>query len=256
MRSYIGSLIVYTVLIFCAFGQAEVRAAESPAPIVIVDGRAGKSADDDARWETSRPVQQAMAAARSYWSEQDPEYKENLRILGSATGAFTRPHVDQQAILFMMSDIPRCCAPMGLAIVEGERLVRNIAFDAIAQNVRAVPDIDGDERNELALGGSFMGQGLVTEGITLAAFGDDGLHDFGQAIVFESACGAGYGDTGALAARLSIGPGAEIVVEQFQQPSCDADIWESAGEPQPLQVISDQEKTVYTEIPLAITVTK
>ena len=253
MRSYISSLVVYTVLIFGAFGQAEVRATERPAPIVIVDGRAGKPADDASPWETSPPVQQAIAAARSYWSAQDPEFKEHINIRGSATGAFTRPDVEQHAVLFMMSDIPRCCTPMGLAIVEGERLVRNIAFDTIAQNIRAIPDIDGDGRNELALGGSFMGQGLVTEGITLAAFGDDGLDDFGQAIIFESACGAGFGDTGALAARLAVGPGAEIVVEQFEQLSCDVDTWESAGEPQPLQAISDQEKTVYTEIPLGVT---
>lgn len=256
MRSYIGRLIVCTVLNLCAFGQAPLQAAESPAPVVIVDGRADKPTDDASPWETSAPVQQAIAAARSYWSAKDPEYKENLRIRGSSIGAFTQPDVKQHAVLFMMSDIPRCCAPMGLAIVEGERLVRNIAFDAIAQTIRAIPDIDGDGRNELALGGGFMGQGLVTEGITLAAFGDNGLDDFGQAIVFESACGAGYGDTGALAARLSVGPGTTIVVEQFQQLSCDVDTWESEGEPQPLQAIADQDKTVYIDIPLEVTVTE
>ncbi len=256
MRSYIGSLLVFTALIVCPFGHAETQAAESPAPIVIVDGREGGPADDASPWETSIPVQQAIAAARSYWSAQDPEYKEHLRIRGSASGAFTRPGAEQQAVLFMMSNIPRCCTPMGLAIVEGERLVRNIGFNTIVQTIRAIPDIDGDGRNELALGGGFMGQGLVTEGITLAAFGDDGLHDVGQAIIFESACGAGFGDTGALAARLSVGPGAELVIEQFQQLSCDVDVWESAGEPQPLPAISDQEKTVYTEIPLGVTVTE
>jgi hypothetical protein len=244
------------VLILCALGQAQIQAAEDPAPIVIVDARMAEPADDASRWETSPPVQQAIAAARNYWSTQNPEFEENLRMRGSATGAFTRPDVEQHAVLFMMSNIPRCCAPMGLAIVEGERLVRNIAFDTIAQNVRAIPDVDGDGRNELAFGGSFVGQGQVTEGITLAAFGDDGLDDFGQAIIFESACGAGYGDTGALAARLSVGPGAEIIVEQFQQLSCDAETWESVGEPQALQAISDRQKTVYTEIRPGVTVTE
>jgi hypothetical protein len=265
MRTCVVNLVVYTILIGCALGQSLVQAAEDPAAVVIVEGRTGmdtasgespgEPADDGSRWETSPPVLQAIAAARSYWSAEDPNYQENLRVWGSASGAFTRPAVEQHAVLFMMSNIPRCCPPMGLAIVEGDRLVRNITFVTIAQSVEALPDIDGDRRNELAFGGGFMGQGLVTEGVTLAAFGEEGLDDFGRATIFESACGAGYGDTGALAARLSIVPGSEIMVENYRQPSCDSETWEPVGEPEPLQPISATEKTVYTDIPLGVTVT-
>jgi len=265
MRTCALKLVVYTALIGCALGSSLIQAAEDPAPVVIVEGRTGVDtpsggspgapAADGSRWETSPPVLQAIAAARSYWSAKDPNYREKLRVWGFASGAFTRPDVEQHAVLFMMSNIPRSWPPMGLAIVEGDRLVRNIAFVTIAQSVRALPDIDSDGLDELAFGGMFMGQGMVTEGVTLAAFGDVGLDDFGKATTFESACGAGYGDTGAFAARLSVVPGAEIIVEQYRQPSCDSETWEPVGEPEPLQPISTNEKTVYNEIPLGVTVT-
>ena len=265
MHACVTQLVVYTALIACSLGHSLVQADEHPAPVVIVDGRPGVEAPSGespgepaaagTRWETSPPVLQAIAAARSYWSAKDPNYQENLRVWGSASGAFTRPDVEQHAVLFMLSNIPRCCPPMGLAIVEGDRLVRNIAFVTIAQSVRTIPDIDGDGRNELAFGGGFVGQGLVTEGTLLVALGEQGLDDIGRATTFESACGSGYADTGASAARLSLLPGGQIIVEHYSQASCDAETWEPAGEPEPLQPISAQEKTVYTDIPLGASTT-
>ncbi len=233
---------------------SQARATENPAAIVIAEGRTGidgpgEPVDDKARWETSPPVLQAIAAARQYWSKKNPGYEENVRVLGAASGAFTQPDVEQHAVLFMMSNQPRCCPPMGLAIIGSGQLVRNVAFDAIAQSVRAIPDIDGDRRHELAFGGSFVGQGLTTQGVRLASFDEEGLDDFAQATIFESACGAGYGDTGALAARLSFVPGTGIIVEHYQQSSCDAETWVATGEPQSLEPLSDQEMTTYSEIP-------
>ena len=263
MRFSATKPFIYTVLIGCMLGQSLTRAAENPVPVVIFEGRTGveapggggpdEPADDVSRWETSPPVLQAITAARSYWSAEDSNFQEKLRVWGSASGAFTRPDAEQHAVLFMMSNIPHCCPPMGLAIVEGDQLVRNIAVVKTAQSVRAAPDIDGDGRNELVFGGGFMGQGMVTESVTLAAFGDEGLDDLGWAITFESACDAGYGDTGADASRLSFVPGGEIIVERFRQSSCDSDTWEPVGEPEPLQPIADNEKADYVEIPLGAT---
>jgi hypothetical protein len=266
MHTSIAKLVTYTALIGCVLAHSLIQAAESPAPVVIVEGRTGmdapstespaQSAADGPQWETSPPVLQAIAAARSYWSAENPNFEEKLRVWESASGAFTRPGAEQHAVLFMMSNIPHCCPPMGLAIVEDDRLVRNIAFITIAQSVRAIPDIDGDGRDELVFGGGYMGQGMVTEGVNLAAFGEEGLDDFGKASIFESVCGAGYGDEGAFASSLSVVSGPEIIIEHYRQPSCDSETWEPVGEPAPLQPISGDEKTVYTEIPLGITVTE
>jgi hypothetical protein len=263
MRPFAANLVVYTVLIGCAQGQSPIQAAEDPSPIVIVEGRTGMAepsgdspdkpaepAADGSRWETSPPVLQAIAAARSYWSTENPVYEERLRVWPSASGAFTRPGVEQQAVLFMMSPIPRGFPSMGLAILEGDRLVRTIAFATLAQTVRAIPDLDGDGRDELAFSGMFVGQGTVAHGVTLAAFVEEGLDDFGRASIYESSCGAGYGDTGALAARLSVVPGSEIMIEHYRQPSCDSETWEPVGEPEPLEPIPVERKTVYTEISL------
>lgn len=256
MHASVAKLVVSTALIGCALCPFQTRAAEDTAPVVIVEGRTGVDAPgaeapaEDVHWEISPAVLQAIAAAGRYWSEEDPSFEEKPQVRGAASGAFTQPDAEQHAVLFMMSNFPRGFPPMGLAIVEGDELVLNLAFVTIAQSVRALPDIDGDGLDELAFGGGFVGQGLAVEGATLAAFGENGLDDFGQAIVFESACGAGYGDTGALAASLSVDSDAEIIVQNYRQPSCESETWEPVGEPEPLGPISDSEKTVYTEISL------
>ena len=233
---------------------------EAQEPVLIADGRLAAAAPggkgparpvpDVSQWESSAPVLQAVATARRYWAAHQPDFQEELRILGSARGAFTRPDVEQHAVLFRMSNYPRGFPPTGLAIVEDNRLVRNIAFATIAQSVSGLKDIDGDGRDELVFADRFIGQGMVTEGVWLAALDAPGLRRFGNAIIFESACGAGYGDGESFAAKLTFA-GSEIRVERYRLPSCESDSWQLVGEPGPLEPISDGDVTEYIEAPVS-----
>lgn len=77
---------------------------------------------------------------RKWWRRYQSRGVEDLRIFARAEGAFTEPGTQQQVILFAMSVWPRCCPKTGLAIVEGDRLVRNVAFEGVAQGLAAGHD--------------------------------------------------------------------------------------------------------------------
>jgi hypothetical protein len=196
-------------------------------------------------WDASPPVVQAIASARSYWSALDPDYEEEVHVLAAAAGAFTQPAVGQRAVLYSMSHWPRCCPKVGLAILEGDRLSRNIAFVGLAHDLWALPDFDGDGRDELVLAEMFMMGGQVSAGVTLVAFKDERLRELGGAGIFESSCGAGR--EGAMAARLSVAPGFPVMIEHYSRPSCESESWQPVGEPEPL-VFTPAEETPYTDI--------
>ena len=202
---------------------------------------------DVSAWEASPPVVKATGAARSYWQERDPSYEEDVRVLATTTGAFTRSDVEQQAVLYLMSLWPRCCPKTGLAILEGDQLVRNIAFEATVQDLWAVPDLDGDGRNELVFDGTFGMGGQWSRSVTLVGFGEAGLRDLGSAMINDSSCAAGV--EGSTAARLSVTPGSDIMIEHYSQATCEGGTWEMVGEPE-LIGLTPAEESPYVDIPI------
>lgn len=221
--------------------------ARAQSPIEIADGRRFDDAQTDVSvWEARPSVQQAAAAARAHWGSQDAEYEEDFRVMGVAEGAFTEAGAQQQAVLYLMSLWPRCCPKMGLAIVEGDRLVRNVAFEGVAQELTAVPDLDGDGRDELALIGEFGMGGQVSRSLTLASFGDGGLAGWGGASVYDGACGAMQ--DGETAARILALPGPALTVERYTKASCEGEAWEPEGSPEPLELYATE--VAYVELPV------
>ena len=213
--------------------------AQAQSPVEIADGRAeralsGGSEADHALWERHAAVQHAMAAARAHWQAQDADYEEDARVFGVAGGAFTRPGAEQQAVLYLMSAWPRCCPKMGLAVVEDDRLVRNVAFESTAQDLAAVPDLDGDGLDELATSG-FFGMGGYTSGsVTLVAFTPDSVRTWGNAPILADACAAMQ--DGSTAWRVLAHPGPIFITERYTQPSCESATWESAGGAEALEL--------------------
>jgi hypothetical protein len=133
-----------------------VVAADAVADtIVIADGRVFEEPPDVSDWAARAPVQAAFAAARAHWQAQDPSYEEETQVMAVVDGAFSAPGVSQQAVLYLMSLWPRCCPKMGIAVVQDGALVRNVGFEAPAQRLARVPDLDGDGLDELAMIGSF-----------------------------------------------------------------------------------------------------
>jgi hypothetical protein len=236
MRTWIPFSLMCTVLVGCAQAQS---------PVEIADGRTERPTADVSQWAAATPVLQAIDAARSYWQERDPNYEEEVRVLATATGAFTQPGVEQQAILYLMSLWPRCCPKIGLAILEGDQLIRNVAFESVVQDLWAVPDLDGDERDELVFDGTFGMGGQWSRSVTLVGFGEKGLRDLGSTSINDSACAAGH--AGSTAARLFVVPGSEIMIEHFSQPTCETETWERVGEPEPLS-LTPPEESPYVDI--------
>lgn len=225
-----------TVCLFmCA---ALVGGVQAQSPVEIADGRTARPEADVSSWEGASSVLQALDAARKYWLARDASYEEEVRVLATATGAFTTPGVEQQGVLYVMSLWPRCCPKTGLAILEGDQLVRNVAFESVVQDLWAIPDLDGDGRNELVFDGTFGMGGQWSRSVTLVGFGEAGLRDLAGAMINDDACAAGV--EGATAARLSFVPGAEIMVEHFSKTTCEAETWDIAGNPEPLPLTPAQ----------------
>lgn len=223
-----------TALVFTVVSLAFFGCARAQAPVEVADGRDYESPADLTEWLARPPMAQAIDAARAYWRKQDAGYEEDVRVVAVAEGAFTRPGAEQQAVLFLMSLWPRCCPKMGLAVLEGGELVRHIAFEGPAQELRPIADLDGDGRDELVYIGSFGMGGQESRGFTLMAFGADGLAEWGGTSIYDSSCGAGM--SGTTAARVTALPGPEFLVERYTQATCETETWQSLGEPEPLDL--------------------
>ncbi|HJR53958.1 MAG TPA: hypothetical protein VJ982_09590, partial [Gemmatimonadota bacterium] len=189
MRTPFALAILSATIIGCADAQTPDDAASATNAvaatdaagdtIVIADGRVFEEAADVSDWAGRAPVQAAFAAARAHWQAQDPSYEEEVQVMAVAEGAFSEAGVSQQAILYLMSLWPRCCPKMGIAVVQDDALVRNVGFEAPEHGLVAIPDLDGDGLDELALTGSFGMGGENSTSVTLVSLADSGLRTWG-----------------------------------------------------------------------------
>jgi hypothetical protein len=201
--------------------------APAAQPVVLADGREQDAGPDVADWIARPAVIQAMDAARSHWRAADPSFEEEARVMSVADGGFTESGARRYAVLYLMSLWPRCCPRMGVALIEGDRLVGNWGFEGVAHTLDGVGDIDGDGMDEIVFTGEFGMGGQVSRSMTLAAFGADGLEDIGSTSIFESSCAAGPAGASSTAALVTW-DGDAFEVERFTH-SCEGGRWESAG---------------------------
>jgi hypothetical protein len=253
MRTGFAVTVLLLALVGCARAQTadETRAPDEAAataqsPVEIADGRQAEAWVDPAEWLARPAVHQATEAARAHWQAQDPSYEEELGVMDVADGAFTEPGADQQAVLYVMSLWPRCCPKMGLAVVENGRLVRNVAFEGSAQDLKPIPDLDGDGRNELVYIGSFGMGGQNTTSFTVVSFGTDGVTERSGPSILDDACAAGQ--PGATAARVTAVAGPEFTIERYSKATCEATEWQPVGGPEPLE-LDPQPGIAYVDLP-------
>jgi hypothetical protein len=252
MRSGVLLTLFTAVLFGCANAQdpdggADPGAAAPAEPVVLADGRTWVEPADVSDWSARPPVQQAMAAARAHWSAQDPDYEEETRVMAVAEGSFTGSGAAQQAVLYLMSLWPRCCPRMGIAVVEDGALVRNVGFEAPTQLLTAVPDLDGDGRDELVMVGSFGMGGENSTSATLVSLADSGLRTWGGSMIGYDSC-AGSG-SGGMAARITAVPGPEFSIENYELVSCDSGEFRLGSGPEPLEFPPPGEE-MSVELPL------
>lgn len=230
MRPALAALL--TALAACADGASPGTPTES-APVVVADGRS--SAADDAGVGLDDPaVAEAVREALADRGAPAPGFEDEPAVLAAASGSFTRPEVEEQAVLYLLNAWPRCCPSLGLAVVErgpdGGRLVRNVAFEGSFHDVRTIPGLAGDGHDGLVLVGGF-GQGGYTESsATVAAFGPDGLAGRGVVPIYEGGCGVP--EDGETAARL-VADGGALQVERFRRDRCRGGEWVADGDAEP-----------------------
>jgi hypothetical protein len=251
MRSALVLTLFSAALFACANAQtpdegSPATAAPSDTTVVIADGTAAGEHVDLTAW-TSPGMPPALAAARAHWQAQDPEYEEEMQVMSVAEGAFTGPGASQQAVLYAMSFWPRCCPKMGIAVIEDGALVRNVAFESNDQTLAAVPDLDGDGRDELALTGSFGMGGQNSTSVTLVSFADTGLRTWGGTSIQDESCAAMQ--EGGTAARITAVPGPEFTIELFTMVSCESGEWQPEGGPAPFAFEPPTEETA-VELPI------
>lgn len=238
----IGPALV--LLFVTASGCAEAQSPEAASLIEIADGRREEASSEPSA-EAAGAVEQALRGAASYWRGQDPDLEEDLRALAAVDGAFTEAGAAQEAVLYLVSLWPRCCPKVGLAVVEGGRLVRNATFEGTNQGLRAVPDLDGDGLDELVLTGTFGMGGQWTTSMTVLSLGADGPTEYASAAISDDACAAGH--DGSTAARILAAPGPSFSVERYTKASCEATEWTPDGEAAPLDLDPPAE-TAYVDL--------
>ena len=248
--------LVLATLTLTACADAQPPSTPPADLVVVADGRdaTADAATDATTWQAHPAIQKAVRDARGHWQAQDPGYEEEVRVMAVADGAFTEAEGAQHAVLYLMALWPRCCPKMGIAVVEGDRLVRNVAFEGVAQHIGAVPDLDGDGRGELVLRGSYGMGGDVSESATLVGFGPDGFTVTGGTTIAADGCAAGR--EGLWASRLlatpapaGSGDGPAFTVEPYARPSCSDGPWEPASEPEPLPLETAPVET-YVDLPV------
>lgn len=165
------------------------------------------------------------------------------------SGSFTRSGARQDVFLYLASLWPRCCPKMGLALLEEGRVVRHLAFVGVAQQLRAIPDLDGDGREELWMEGSFgMGGSTSSSAILLELPPGGGIREWGTVPTGEDSCAAGGEGRDARTYEILAHPGPAFTIQGFRAP-CGVEGWEPLGEPEPL--VPDPEGGMeYVELPV------
>ncbi|MFN3597003.1 MAG: FG-GAP repeat protein [Rubricoccaceae bacterium] len=249
------ALLLPCALLIAACGADSARlgpsaqTGEAPGPeYVIAPGPEDPEDPWDAlrehpEWERRAELAQARAQARAFWQRHEMGLEEDFAVVAMAEGRFadSPDGPAQTAVLYRMSGEPRCCARMGLAVVEGERLVRNVAFDGGAQTLRVVPDLDGDGFDELVIGASGGGQGYVASGVELVSLGAGGqVRSWGRLQTGESDCGA-MGSTNRQV-RVTARSGPVFTAQPFEG-SCQDETLRAAGPPAPVELDPPLDRT-------------
>lgn len=225
-----GALLAAFLIGACACTRdGDVAAAEAaagePAVVVIADGRVRPDSGDLSAWTVHPALQQARVAAQAYWRARNPVYEDDYRVLAVAQAAFTRRGADQQAVLYLLSRWPRCCPNLGLALIEDQRLLGSFAFDAVAQTLAAVPDLDGDGLEELVMSGEFGMGGHSERSFTLLSLASGAPRSLGGSLLGSSDCAA-MGAKGRRAVRVTATPGlAPVFRAGHYVAGCETQDW-------------------------------
>jgi len=201
----------------------------------IYDARRPNEASPPTRAEATVLEKRVRPQAAAHWGETE-SCRDELRVVGLATGSFTRPRSPQRAVLYVFCVTGHGFANNGLAVFERGRLVLHLAYEGGWENaIGAVPDLDGNGLDELLIAAGGTNQGQTTSSVRLVELRPGGPRSLGIVQVYEDDCGALPGQPTATAYQLYARPGPTPAFyrEQFRS-GCDARRWTEVAGPEPV----------------------
>ena len=209
----------------------------TPDPVEVADGRVLDDASPDVVAGVTAVVD-AVEAARDHWQRAEPDGSAwTMEVVATADGSFTGRGAAQTAVLYSVGWAPPARPLGGLLVLDDGAVVRNVTVEGGA-SLRALPDVDGDGRDELAIGGGGTNMGETVRSVLVAELAPGGLDAWGRAFVYHDDCGAAA--RGAEATRLVVRPGARptFEAERFEAPgACAGDeTWRPAGSREPVRL--------------------
>lgn len=183
MKSYGIILIILLGLPYATLTQADDFQ-------LIADGRLALEHADTDKWLTHPAILQASETAKQYWQANNSVYEEDFRVMDSRAGAFTQAGHQQTAVLYLLSRWPRCCSNMGLAIIDNDELIRNIALAGGYHHLSGVADLDGNGLDELALISSFGMGGSNETMLSLISLPAASVRQLASLPLIQENCGA------------------------------------------------------------------
>lgn len=160
--------------------------------------------------------------------------EEEYEVANSTKGAFTQPGAHQTAVFYQFCQTGNGYGSVGVAILEGGKVVGNyVAADGgWTVDARTLPDINDNGLDEIALyfsGGMHQGEGGT--GVEVMEFSHAGLRSLGwfQAESFsDSAPSIGY--------RITARKGKTPTFTRQKLTSRNQKTWRRAGKPMPFRL--------------------
>lgn len=133
--------------------------------------------------------------ARRAWRDNtgrcEPGSGNDPRIVGVAKGSFTKPHSNQQAILYQFCSTAHNFALDGIAITEADRVLAHFIYEgAWDAAMGALPDINGNGLSEIMIDTRGTNMGEHSAGISIIEFSGKTIRKLGQTETSSDSCGA------------------------------------------------------------------
>ena len=164
----------------------------------------------------------ARRAAESAWGNQ-PNCDSDFEALDVANGSFTKAQTSQKAILYRRCTTGHNFALDGIAIIEGDKLVTQIAYEGAWDNaIGALPDINRNGLSEIIIATGGTNQGITWGVVSIIELASDGVSKLGHFETYEDNCGA-LDKKKSTAHKLYVKAGARPVFyqESFSKRGCD-----------------------------------
>ena len=168
------------------------------ALVPVYDGRSMSTAPDrlvrvDSREQIFK--KEIVSAAKRAWRGKDancdPGGEKEARIVGIATGSFTRPGSNQEAILYQFCSTAHNFALDGIAIAEADQVIAHFIYEgAWDAAIEALPDVNRNGLSEMVIDTRGTNMGEISAGISIIEVSGQAIRKLGQSETLSDSCGA------------------------------------------------------------------